>query len=93
MMSNPKSTSSHVDNVQRKDLSLNMGSSLSAELPEQSFLDAISNFNFVECHGLATAIELYRESATPQHLVATDIIDRMWHLAQVVISYSYLFTV
>ena len=38
-------------------------------------------------------IELYRESATPQHLVATDIIDRMWYLAWAVISYSHLFTV
>ena len=93
MMSNPKSTSSNVDNVQGKDLSLNMGSSLSAESPEQSFLDAISNFKFVEYHGLATAIELYGESATPQHFVATDIIDRTWYFARTVISYSHLFTV
>ena len=83
----------HLEDVQGDGISLNRGSSLSATSPERSFLDVISNFKFVECHGLATTLVIYKESAPTQHLVATDIIDRTWYLAQMVNSYSHLFTV
>ena len=93
MMSNPKSTSSLLDDVQGKDISLNRGSSLSADSPERSFLDAISSFKFVECHGFATAIAIYKDSTPSQHLVASDIYERTQYLADTVLSYSHLFTV
>jgi hypothetical protein len=92
MMSNPKSPSSHLDDVQVDGISLNRGSSLFADSLERSFLDAISNFKFVECHGLATALQIYRESDTEQHLVVTDLFDWTLYLARTVIAYSHLFT-
>ena len=75
--------------MQGKDISLNRGSSLSADSPERSFLDAISSFKFVECHGFATAIAIYKDSTPSQHLVASDIYERTQYLADTVLSYIF----
>mgnify|MGYP006201242395 CR=1 FL=1 len=74
-------------------VTLNRGSYEYEGSPEQIFLDLISKFKFTEGYAKARIGEQFVEERNVGCLVYFDLCDRLCTVAQMVISYSHVFTV